>query len=492
MSVKWHAAGFLLSVILLPACSALHAQIRKPGVAGQFYPADPSQLRAEIEGFLKQTSAAALPGDLVGLSVSHAGYPYSGATAAAGFKAAAGKEYDLIVVLAPSHQEYFRGGSIYPGEAYDTPLGNLPIDHDAAVQLARKCDLFKLSMIGHGDKEHSLEVQLPFLQVLFKKCRILPLEIGDCSWDECETMGKALAALLKGRKSLMVASTDLYHGYSYSACKESDAATLAAFTRLDPRSLWTGLHNATYQACGGLPVVVMQVALNQRGACGARVLARTNSNDVTGERGGYVVGYAAVAYYLQEKNMNKITYAPLSIAAQKELMRLAKESIKYYLMHGALPESHSTNPELQERRGVFVTITKDGDLRGCIGMHESDKPLYQLVPDRAVAAAFDDPRFMPLQAEELDRIKIKVSVYLSNVYEATLDDFVMGKHGIILMKGGRGATYLPEVPLEAGWRSKEEEMTSLCRKAGLPPDGWKQGAQIYLYETQVFDESVLQ
>lgn len=491
MPWKRGSAGLILAAMMLPLCCILHAQVRPPAVAGSFYPADPAQLRSAIGAYLKQAPAVTLPGPVLGLSVSHAGYPYSAATAAAGFKAAAGTPYDLIIVLAPSHQEYFRGGAVFPGEAYETPLGRLLVDHTAAVQLSRSCELFKLSLTGHGDREHSLEVQLPFLQILFPESRLLPLEIGECSREECERMGKALATLLKGRKSLMIASTDLYHGYSYTACQERDAATLAAFTQMNPRALWSGLQEETVQACGGLPVVVMQVALNQRGTCAARVLARTNSNDVTGERGGYVVGYAAVAYYLQEKSMNKKTYPPLSIAAQKELMVLAREGIKYYLKHGTLPENSSSNPELAQRRGVFVTITKKGDLRGCIGMHEADLPLCKLVPDRAVAAAFDDPRFMPLKEEELEQIRIKISVYLSNVYEATLDDFVMGKHGIILMKGGRGATYLPEVPLEAGWRSKEEEMASLCQKAGLPRDGWKQGAQIYLYETQVFDESVL-
>ncbi|HPR87254.1 MAG TPA: AmmeMemoRadiSam system protein B [bacterium] len=488
------AAGSLLllaGLLHALACGNPPAQVRKPAVAGQFYPADPVQLRSDVAGYLAQAPLTPVPGELVGISVSHAGYPYSARTSAAGFKAAAGNHYDLIVVLAPSHHDYFQGAAIYPGEAYETPLGRMTVDQKAAQQLSRSCPLFRCSTEGHGNQEHSLEVQLPFLQYLFPESKLLPIVIGQCDWQECETMGKALAALLQKRKCLMVASTDLYHGYSYPACQESDAATLAAFIQMNPKSLCAGLMNEKYQACGGWPVVVMQVAAGQRGACSGRILAQTNSNDVTGEKSGYVVGYAAVGYYLQERRMNKTTFAPLSKSAQRELMGLAKEGIKYYLKHGTLLAVHSDNRELQDRRGVFVTITKGGALRGCIGMHEADQPLYALVPDRAVAAAFDDPRFPPLQPDELDKIKVKISVYLSNVFEATLDDFVMGKQGIILMKGGRGATYLPEVPLEAGWRTKEEEMASLCQKAGLPPDGWRTGAQIFLYETQVFDESVL-
>ena len=127
-------------------------------------------------------------------------------------------------------------------------------------------------------------------------------------------------------------------------------------------------------------------------------------------------------------------------------------------------------------------------LRGCIGYHGNDIPLYQLVPDRAVSAAFRDSRFPPLSMEELDRIEIKVSVYLSNVYRIeSLDEFELGQHGIILRKGDRGATFLPEVPIEAGW-DKEEEMEQLCRKAGLPRGAWRENAELYVYATQVFGE----
>ncbi|MGQ9854733.1 MAG: AmmeMemoRadiSam system protein A, partial [Candidatus Oleimicrobiaceae bacterium] len=154
-----------------------------------------------------------------------------------------------------------------------------------------------------------------------------------------------------------------------------------------------------------------------------------------------------------------------------------------------IPDFAPTQEVMKERRGVFVTITKHGELRGCIGHHESDVPLYKLVPQMAVASAFQDPRFPPLRKSELGEIKIKVSVYLTNVYQIdNLDHFVMGRHGIIMYKDGRGATFLPEVPVEAGWKTKEEELRNLCLKAGLPPDAWKQGATFYLYETQVFEE----
>ena len=491
---KWHYAAVLLAGLLAMPADAQALQegkTRKAAVAGQFYPADPVRLKSEIAGYIERVAAGEIPGEIAGISVPHAGYEYSAQTAAAAYKAAARQNYDLIVVLAPSHRDYFSGGAIYPGEAYETPLGQMKIDRETAAQLAHACNLFAISGQGHG-AEHSLEVQVPFLQTLFPGSRLLPIVIGDYNWQSCEKMGLALARVLKGKRVLVVASTDLYHGESYEECQKSDAATLLAVMEMNPRALCEGLQRQSFQACGGGPLVVLQVALKQRGACKGKIVARTNSNDVTHQRGGYVVGYAAAVYYLPEASMIKKTFAPLPRAAQIELLHMARESIKHYLKNKTIPSFQSKLDILQEKRGVFVTITINGALRGCIGMHEADRPLLEVVPDRAIAAAFEDPRFMPLRLEELDKIKIKVSVYLSNVYAAaSLDDFIMGKHGIILMKGSRGATYLPEVPLEAGWKTKEEEMASLCQKAGLKSDAWREGAQIFLYETQVFDESLL-
>jgi AmmeMemoRadiSam system protein A len=155
----------------------------------------------------------------------------------------------------------------------------------------------------------------------------------------------------------------------------------------------------------------------------------------------------------------------------------------------SIPQFEATQPEMQQKRGVFVTLTKNGRLRGCIGHHESDRPLNVLVPEMAVHAAFGDPRFPALSPSELNDVEIKVSVYLTNVYKISrIEEFEMGVHGIILQKDGRAATYLPEVPLEAGWKTREEEMASLCRKAGLPPDAWRSGAEFWVYKTQIFDE----
>ena len=468
--------------------------IRPPAVAGQFYPADPAQLKAIVNEKLSAAASISIPGKIVGLVAPHAGYDFSAATAAAAYKQVAQNSYDLVVIIAPSHHDPFRGATIYPGDAYDTPLGRSLIDKKTAEKLVASCDAVQFSIYGHR-AEHAVEVQLPFICTLFPNAKILPIVVGGYDWSTCKNLGAAIAGVLRNKNALIVASSDLYHGYSYSECKRVCAATLKAMTRLSPKKLFQGLQTEKFQACGGGPVVVMQIAASALGADRALLLKRTNSNDVTGRKGGYVVGYGAVAVFDFDEHAAEPghqTYSPLSENAQRELLRMARLSIAGYMKNKKVPEFEPTLDVLKERRGVFVTLNERGQLRGCIGRHESDVPLYKLVPQMAVAAAFGDPRFQPLSPAELDAVHIKVSVYLTNVYKiAGLDEFEMGVHGIIIRKGGRSATYLPEVPTEVGWTTVDEEMASLCHKAGLPSNAWKSGAEFWVYRTQVFDESLL-
>jgi AmmeMemoRadiSam system protein A len=181
-------------------------------------------------------------------------------------------------------------------------------------------------------------------------------------------------------------------------------------------------------------------------------------------------------------------FKPLNKLAQKELLSIARSSITSYVLDGKIPLFEAKAPALTEKRGIFVTITKRGNLRGCIGQHESDIPLYQLTAKMAVAAACKDPRFSPVTAAELREIKIKISVYLMPPTKITdISEFEIGRDGIIIEKGNYSATYLPEVAREQGWDTKET-LSNLCLKAGLPPDAWQEGIELFIYRTQVFEE----
>jgi AmmeMemoRadiSam system protein A len=371
----------------------------------------------------------------------------------------------------------------------------MPVDHTIVEKIVSQNENIRISSLGH-QAEHAVEVQIPFLQVLFPRAVLVPIVLGKITdYHEAESIAADIANSLQGKRVLLVASTDLYHGYSYSECVAVNKRTVAAFTALQPRKLFDGLETGQYQACGGHAVVMMENVALALGARTAELLKLTNSNDVIGERGSYVVGYSSVMVTTgsaSRSHEEKVEFKPLPIETQKTLLQHARMAIAEYMSNSNIITINTPDSLLQQRRGVFVTLTKDGQLRGCIGYHETDIPLSRLVPQMAVAAAFEDPRFPPLSKNEMDRVKIKISVYLTNIYPIkSIKEFQMGRDGIILRKNGYSATFLPEVPLEAGWKTVEDELKSLCLKAGLPPDAWHEGAEFWIYRTQVFDESIM-
>ena len=271
------------------------AGVREPAVAGAFYPGSPTSLRMMLQDLLDAAKPDPVPGEIMGLACPHAGYQYSGLVAAHGYKLLMGKNFDVVFVLAPSHQEYFRGASVFPGRAYKTPLGIVPVDTELAHKVAHASEFASLSWYGHRG-EHALEVQLPFLQMVLTDLRIVPIVIGEFDYEICTDLGRALASVARGRRALFVASTDLYHGYSYEECVSTDERTLRKIVSWDVQGLCDGLLTGVYQACGGGPVATSMIALRELGANHAEVVTYTNSADVTGERGGWTVGYAAVAF----------------------------------------------------------------------------------------------------------------------------------------------------------------------------------------------------
>ncbi len=181
-------------------------------------------------------------------------------------------------------------------------------------------------------------------------------------------------------------------------------------------------------------------------------------------------------------------FKPLNKSAQEELLSIARFSITSYVLDGKIPLFEAKEPALSERRGVFVTIISRGNLRGCIGQHESDIPLCQLTAQMAVAAACDDPRFPPVMKEELGEIKIKISVYLMPPTKIkNINEFEIGRDGVIIKKDDYSATYLPEVALEQGW-GRQEMLSNLCLKAGLAPDAWQEEIELFIYRTQMLEE----
>lgn len=271
-------------------------QVRHAAWADQFYPGKPDRLRLVIKSYLEHVETFDFK-SVLGLMAPHAGYVYSGPTAAAAYNQIKDNDYETVVLLAPSHSTFIDGVSVYGGDFYETPLGSVPVHVDAVSKLADSAMNIHISDSGHeslSDRaEHSLEVQLPFLQTVLRDFKIVPLVFHDYTWDNCRQLGEAIAETFDSDKTLIVASTDLYHGQSYEECQESDDATLNSIENDSPIQFCFNSNNHKVMACGAGPVTVLKIVADRWCAKQPRVIARTNSADVTGNQGGYVVGYAA-------------------------------------------------------------------------------------------------------------------------------------------------------------------------------------------------------
>lgn len=491
----------MLMIVLLLLASGLACagpeeakMTREPAVAGQFYPGRPEDLAAMVDALLTDNPAPEVPGRVIAIQVPHAGYPFSGPTAAHAFNLIRDFDSVTVVMLGPSHRVRVDRAAVYDRGQWKTPLGNVEVDTDIAAQIMAQ-DSFIVALPQAHAAEHSLEVQLPFLQRVLKEFKIVPLMLLQPSWDECRRAGLAIAEACRGHRVLLLASTDLYHGDSYSDAKSTDSVTTGLLTALEPRALFDALQDGSAQACGGASVVVTMIAARELGADRAVLLARTNSNDVTGERGGYCVGYSATAFVATGedaaggKKQAEAAGGDLSVAEQQSLLAIARKTLEEYIRTGRRPTVEPATPRLAEKRGAFVTLHRQGELRGCIGYVEAVKPLYEAVVDMAVAASTEDPRFPAVRPEELNEIDVEITV-LSPLREiADPDSVEVGRHGLVVRHGFNSGLLLPQVPVEQGW-DREQFLDHACLKAGLSPGAWRDSqTRLYVFTGQVIGET---
>jgi AmmeMemoRadiSam system protein B len=269
-------------------------EIRKPVVAGQFYPDVPEMLAGQIDEYLQRAHKETLSGEVLALIAPHAGYMYSGQVAAYAYKQLQGKPFKTVIVIAPSHRAAFAGASIYPRGGYQTPLGVIPVNAPLAKAIMEMSDRLNFYPQAHA-LEHSLEVQLPFLQRVMGEFQLVPIIMGDQDLSTCQILATAMASVVK-EDMVMVASSDLSHYHSYDKAVQLDRAILNAVNEFDPLRLQETLQDGIGEACGGGPMVAAMLAAQKLGATGAKVLNYANSGDVTGDR-GHVVGYMAAAVF---------------------------------------------------------------------------------------------------------------------------------------------------------------------------------------------------
>ncbi len=504
----------LYSILLIAFCSGCRAEhkaekqpptdIRPPAVAGQFYPSNPSQLELAIAKFLEDARAVPVEKPIA-IIVPHAGYIFSGQIAADAFRQAAGHEYDLVVILGTNHTTPgFDKVSIYPSGAYRTPLGSVEIDEDVAAALIASCDDYTFNPSMHN-REHSVEVEVPFVQHLFPDAKIIAAVIGSPDPALCAGFGKVLAKVLKGRSALIVASSDLSHYPSFDNAVDVDSEVLRAVTTLDPGEVRTTIRAQMKRrishlqtcACGEGPILTAITAAKALGATRGVVVSYANSGDVAVGDRSRVVGYGAVVLTTGNGGsdtdaLDRSGEAPrsetLKPADKVALLSFARETIHRYLTTGTVPLAREFNPAVQRKQGAFVTLKKNGDLRGCIGHMSADLPLCCAVGQSAFNAAFKDHRFIPVGMDELPHLEIEISALTPPRPVSGVDDIVIGRDGVILSKDGRSAVYLPKVAVEQDW-TKDEMLDNLCRKAGLPPGSWRRGAEFLTFQAEVFCES---
>ena len=372
-------------------------KIRKPMVAGSFYPSNPDELSSLVDQLIINTEKQQIDGRLIGLVAPHAGYVYSGHVAAEAYALLKDKHLDRVVVLSPSHVDAFEGVSIYDGDAYSTPLGKIEVDKNFAKRLGSFHQLLKLTSRGHetmyqGRGEHALEVQLPYLQNVLKEFKIVPVVMGDQTYETCRVLGRALATLIDDDKTIIVASSDLSHFHSYAEAKQLDSKVVRTIQEWDYYNLSRNFQSHLWEACGGGPIVATMIAAEMLGATEAKLLKYANSGDVLVGDKSRVVGYTSFAFIKAEKSKaakNK-TFC-LSEQEQKRLMKIAKESVHSYIRDNQVFEIENEQlPNLLQERGAFVTLKIKNRLRGCIGYTSPVKPLNQTVRDVAIQAAAKD------------------------------------------------------------------------------------------------------
>lgn len=468
---------------------------RKAVYAGQFYPAT----KSELEQSLKDCFADALPNNsrnTAAIITPHAGYVFSGGVAASSYNQInRNKKYERVFIIASSHRAYFKGASIYYLGNYETPLGEVKVDMELAEKLIKDNDIFEYNINAHS-QEHSDEVQLPFLQYIFgDDLKIVPIVLGTQSASDCKIIAKALKPYFN-EKNLFVISTDFSHYPDYDSATEVDSLTANAIITGDPDKLIEvissnskkKISNLSTSLCGWTSVLTLMYMTEDDSDYHLKKIRYNNSGDSKYGDHSRVVGYHSIVVE-RDSTAKKETTFELTAEDKKNLLDIARNTIEKYVKDSKeyAIDTSKFSASLKLNCGAFVTLHKDGKLRGCIGVFEPAKPLYKVIQEMSVQSATRDSRFSPVSKDELDEIDIEISVLTPLKLISSVDEIELGKHGIYIKKGYRGGTFLPQVATETGW--DKDEFLGHCSqdKAGLGWLGWKD-ADIYTYEAIIFKE----
>ncbi|PZX14543.1 hypothetical protein LX69_02369 [Breznakibacter xylanolyticus] len=466
---------------------------RQPAVAGMFYDSDPNQLAHRVDELLAGAHEAVPSHQVAALIVPHAGYVYSGAVAAAAYAfLPRDGQWERIFIIGSSHRELFEGASVDAVDSYRTPLGTVPVDKETVNALMEQSEWFRYHPMAH-EHEHTLEVQLPFLQRhLYQMPPIVPVVVGTHRAEVCTEMGRILSRWFNSR-SLFIISTDFSHYPSHDDACYIDQLTANAILKNDPRVLTDQLKKNKAANISGLDTslcgwssVLTLLNITTTFPVDYRHLKYQNSGDMDFGDIERVVGYQAIGVFRK----NKDNHLEFTNADQSELLARARAAFESAVTghgHPAPPaEPHSAANEA--KAGAFVSLYKDGKLRGCIGQFPSTMPLWRVIEDAARSAALRDSRFTPVTPDELPGMSVELSIITPLRRIDSEKEIVLGKHGIYIRKGMYSGTFLPQVADHTGWSVTEFLGHCARDKAGIGWDGWRD-ADLFVYEAIVVEET---
>jgi len=421
--------------------------VRNPVVAGQFYPGSPSELRAMIETMV---DAKAAKQEVVGLVSPHAGYIYSGPVAGAVISRV--KFKDTFIIMGPNHTGMGKPLSIMTRGVWKTPLGEVEIDAELARRILNASSHLAEDHIAY-QFEHSIEVQLPFLQYFKPDIKIVPIVLAHSGGEVYKQIGQGIAQAVKesGKEVVIMASSDMTHYEPQDSAQHKDTQAIEAILELNEDELLRRVEELNISMCGYAPTVSLIAAAKELGATGAELVKYQTSGDTTGD-------YSAV-----------VGYAGIIITAMSPLVRLARETVETYTRSGRVLETpRELTPEMKAKAGVFVSIHKLGELRGCIGTFEPQEAnVAEEIIANAIRAATRDPRFPPVGPDELKELDYSVDVLTKPELIKDRDQLDPKKYGVIVECGYRKGLLLPDL---AGVDSVERQIEICCLKGGIAPD----------------------
>jgi MEMO1 family protein len=503
--------GIVLYLLLLVGACARDEEVNmkmicmESTLAGSWYDANPARLRTELDGYL-QNAKTATDRSIFAVILPHAGYTYSGPCAAVGAKALAARpDLQRVVVLGFSHHVRMPGQISVPAREthYRSPLGETPLDTEAIAALMKNPLFTDAPATRQG--ENSVEMQLPLLQVALadREWKLVPVTLGQLDDNSRGVAAEALGALLDGRTALVVSSDFTHYGPNFgympfrtnveANLRKLDGGAVEKIIAGDADGFAAYCDETGATICGQDPIGVLLRMLPEE------FKAREIAHDTSGHRTGDFensVSYESIAFYGEGKPVKKAKAKTerqeLSAADKTVLLSVARKALAQVLDGKASSDPEDlgveTTPAMQQKMGGFVTLTLDGDLRGCIGEIFPRRPLIEVVVARALDAAFNDPRFPSLTAKELSQVRIEISALTPPVPVASYKDIVIGKHGMVIELGTRSAVFLPQVAPEQGW-DLPTTLTYLSQKAGLATNAWQDPrAKFTVFEAIVFHE----